>query len=324
MNVVKKGFFISFLVVFVLGFVSVENLRGDDVDDIYTSLVNSAPKYEVEESIVTYQSEGMSIVCTLTVPKSSALHPIILLVHGFGGERHGFPVTGTNDGYHDRFARILAQNGFCVLRPDFRGSGETGGGFELTTFTGQRSDSIAALGFIKTLGAPVNHTKIGMAGHSQGGLVTAITSAADKRIKSACILAGVSHPAHDFEGLLLKEGIRRGIAHAPGTVDMYGIWVEGVHFGDVPLAHEFFTELFSVAPLVDITNYKRPLMYVSTLQDVVVWPQPNVGQSYMKFHEGREKLVHVDSGHNFSYMDGPAKVDETGYWMAAWFIHTLK
>ncbi|MCP4155004.1 MAG: hypothetical protein GY757_45190 [bacterium] len=40
--------------------------------------------------------------------------------------------------------------------------------------------------------------------------------------------------------------------------------------------------------------------------------------------KGDEKLVTVDAGHNFSYMNGKEKVDETGYWMAAWFIQTLK
>jgi pimeloyl-ACP methyl ester carboxylesterase len=324
MFIERKGFIISLLFVFVLGLVWVDALFGDEVEDIYAMIKNAPPMYQVEETVVIYQNMGMSIVCTLTTPKSGKSVPIILLVHGFGGERHGFNVEGTSEGYHDRFARILAENGFCVLRPDFRGSGETGGGFELTTFTGQQSDSIAALDFIETLDDPVNPNKIGMAGHSQGGLVTAITSAVDKRIKSACILAGVSHPAHDFEDILLKEGIRRGIAHPPGTVDTYGLWVEDVYLGDVQLAHEFFAELFSVSPLVEITKFTRPLMYVSTLQDVVVWPQPHVGLSYMKFHEGDEKIVFVDSGHNFSYMDGPEKVDETGCWMAAWFIHTLK
>jgi len=324
MCVQRKGVTIPRVLVVILFLLVAGSLLADEVDNLFQVIKNTPPRFLTEETTVTYQSMGMTIVCTLTVPKRSPSCPIILLVHGFGGERHGFPVEGTNDGYHDRFARILAENGFCVLRPDFRGSGETGGGFELTTFTGQRADSIAALDFIETLDDPVDATRIGMAGHSQGGLVTAITAAVDNRVRSACILAGVSHPAHDFEGILLKEGIRRGIAHPPGTVDTYGLWVENVYLGDVSLAHEFFAELFSVSPLVEITRYKRPLMYVSTLQDVVVWPQPHVGMSYMQFHEGDEKLVFVDSDHNFSYFVGPEKVDETGYWLAAWFIHTLK
>ena len=324
MVVERKGFVICFLFVLVLGLICVNTLSGDEVDDIYAMIKNAPPKYQWEETVVTYQNMGMSIVCTLTTPICRKSLPIILLAHGFGGERHGWLVAGTNEGYYDRFARIFAENGLCTLRIDFRGSGETGGGFELTTFSGQKSDALAALDFIETLDDPVDPKKIGMLGHSQGGLVTAITSPADKRIKSACILAGVANPSHDYVAFLLREGVKKGLSYPPGTVDTYGIWLEGVYITDVPLVHEFFEELFSVAPLVEISKFERPLMYISTLQDVVVWPQPQVGMSYMKHHEGEEKLVLLDADHNLSYMEGPEKVDEAACWIAAWFIHTLK
>jgi pimeloyl-ACP methyl ester carboxylesterase len=324
MYIEKRGFILYFLLVLVFGLVCVNTLSGDEVDDIYAMIKNAPPKYQWEEKIVTYQNMGMTIVCTLTTPKDRKSFPIILLAHGFGGERHGWLVAGTDEGYYDRFARIFAENGLCTLRIDFRGSGETGGGFELNTFSNQKSDAIAALDFIETLDDPVNSKKIGMLGHSQGGLVTAITSAADNRIKSACILAGVANPSHDYVAILLREGVKKGLSLPPGTVDIYGLWLEGVFVTEVPLVHEFFEELFSIAPLVEISRFERPLMYISTLQDVVVWPQPQVGMSYMKHHEGEEKLVLVDAGPNLSYMLGPEKVDEAACWIAAWFIHTLK
>lgn len=310
--------------VFLAGTLFTGFVYGDGADSVYWKIRRESPKFEVEEQTVMYQSGGMNIICTLTTPKTSRSRPIILLLHGFGGERHGFPVKNTTYGYHDRFAQILAEQGFCVLRPDFRGSGETGGGFQLTTVTGQKADTLAALDFIATLPDPVNPNIIGLAGHSQGGWVAAISAVGEKRIKSMVLLAAVSHPAHDFEGFMKKDGIKKGIATPWDQSITLPLYVEDVYIGDFTLKGQFFVELFRVSPLVAIRDYKNPLMYVSPANDIIVWPQPHVGQVFLDYHDGVEKLVTVNSDHNFDYGVGTAVVDETGYWMAAWFMETLK
>lgn len=324
MDFKKKGVLFTLLMVFTLASLVASNAPSDDYDKILEKIRKEGPQYQYEEQVVNFRHMDMNIVCTLTTPKANRSRPIILLVHGFLGERHGAPLAGTEEGYHDRFAKVLAMHGFCVLRPDFRGSGESDGTFDITTFTGQRSDSIAALDFIETLPDPVNPDVIGMAGHSQGGLVTAITAVADDRVKSVALLAATAHPAHDFENLLLPSGMWKGISAPPGTVMTFPVYVNGVYLMDTNLSREFIAECFSVSPLAAMALYEGPMMYVAPLKDVVVWPQPRVGVAFMEAHTGLEQLTTVDSGHNFSYMDGPQYAEEVAQMMAAWFILTLK
>lgn len=84
------------------------------------------------------------------------------------------------------------------------------------------------------------------------------------------------------------------------------------------------SELKMVMPSGRYPRLPGPMIYASMLMDDIVWPQPNVGQAYMNFHDGEEQLVMVDAGHNFSYYEGPEKIDETIDWTIAWFIQTLR
>lgn len=298
--------------------------QGPDVEAIYKSIRYAAPLYQWDESIVTFENEGMNLVCTLTVPKVNQERPVILVLHGFGGDRQGVPIAGTTERFWDPLARALAGQGFCCLRVDFRGSGESDGTFDITTFSGQYSDAIAALDFIKTLDKPVNPNKIGLVGHSQGGLVASLVAAADKRIDSTALWSAVGLPAHEYEGFLLKEGIKAGLALPDGGIITLGLYLEGAYLGDVTLSKQFFQELFTTDPLTAIHSYKKPLMYISPTQDVVVWPQPLVGQTFMNYHDGDEKLVTLDADHNLSFYLGPDRIEDAAYWTTAWFIKTLK
>jgi pimeloyl-ACP methyl ester carboxylesterase len=271
----------------------------------------SAEKYQWQAVDLSFQNQGMNIVCTLTTPNIKRSRPIVLILHGYGGERTGFPVEGTGEGYFERFARILAERGYCSLRIDFRGSGESDGGYEVTTFEGQVSDAMAAIDFIQGLPDPVDPTKIAVVGHSQGGAITSLLSARDKRVDTAVLWGAVSAPAHDYEGLITKDGMKQGLALADGEFIALPLYVDGVDIGlTMSMSKQFFVDLFSVDPLVAIKDYKGPLLYVAGLGDIIVWPQPIVGQNFMNAHEGEELLVSIDMGHNFNHFIGPGKLDE--------------
>jgi pimeloyl-ACP methyl ester carboxylesterase len=306
-----------------LGLEGKNHNNGPDVEEIYQSIRNGAPLYQWDESIVEFPHEGMNLTCTLTVPIVNHPCPIILVLHGFGGDRKGVPITGTNEQFWDPLARILAEHGFCCLRLDFHGVGDSEGTYEKTTFTGQVSDAIASLNFIKTLNNPVNPYKIGLVGHSQGGLVASLVAADDRRIDSTVLWSAVGLPAHDYEGFLLKQGIKSGLALPDGGITTLGLYLDGVYLGDITLCKQFFVELFTIDPMVAIRSYKKPLMYISPTQDVVVWPQPLVGQTFMNYHPGTEKLVTLDACHNFSFYLGPDRIEDAAYWTTAWFIKTL-
>jgi len=313
------------IVVLMLGFSSlIRAEEDDDVTGIYNQIRAQGAKYQVEESIHYITNFGMTMKCTLAVPKTNTSRPIILILHGFGGDRNGFPITGTGERFFERTARILAEQGFCSFRVDFRGCGENAGDYSVTTFSGQVSDAKVALNYIETLADPVDPRRIGLLGHSQGGLVSTLTAASDERIDSLMLWAAVNNPAHDYEGLFKKSGFKKGLAMPNGTSDIFPLYVDDVKVLDYPIRKEFFVEIFNTNPLLAISTFKKPMMYIAALQDVIVWPQPLVGQTYLLYHEGYEKLVSVDASHNYNFDIGPDVMDEVIYWTAAWYIKTLQ
>jgi hypothetical protein len=65
-------------------------------------------------------------------------------------------------------------------------------------------------------------------------------------------------------------------------------------------------------------------MLVVGSNDVIVWPQPSKGKTYLNYHKGTEYLVTLNADHAFDYWAGPEKLDDAIYWGIAWFIKTLK
>jgi len=319
----RKNLILSLIAIFVFTSNLIGSHNQGNLDQIYQNLLNSGSVYEWEAKTISFQNKGMNIVGILTVPKVAKPCPIILILHGFGGDKYGFPVAGTGEGYFDRLARKLAEQGFCSLRIDFRGSGQSDGTFDVTSFTGQHSDAIAALDFIKTLKNTVKISKIGVLGHSQGGLVASMTAASDKRVDSLVLWAATGYPPHDFEGLFEKSGIKQGMALPDGGSAVFPLYIDGVYILSLPIGKQFFVDLFNEDPLVAVSKFKNPMMYVSPLQDAIVWPQPNVGNAFLTHHEGYEKLVTVDADHNYNYLVGPEQLDITINWTIAWFIQTL-
>lgn len=322
MSLLKK----SLILVVFIGLVVPWWGFGDEVDAAYMQIRNAGPKYAVDVKEVNFQNEGMRVNCTLRTPRLAKSYPIVITLNGFGGYKDEANIPGTDEGILSRTARILAEQGFCVLQVEFRGQPDSDGDYGMTSFSSQVSDVLAAVNYIQKLKDPVKRDSIGLIGFSQGGLVGSIAASQDPRISSIVMWSAPAFPPHDYEGLITKDGIRQGLALAEGETAMFPIYVEGTYYWDVQLGRQFFIDLFTVTPLPNLKNYGGNMMYIAGLNDVIVWPQPQVGHTWLKFHDGKEKLVELDADHAFDFWDGPVpeKLDDAIYWSVAWFMKTLK
>ena len=109
--------------------------------------------------------------------KAGKKTPLLVLCHGFGGNKEGK--------IFDCLADSLNKKGIAVLRFDFNGHGKSEGKFEEMTVPNEIEDAKCILRYASSLPWV---GKIAMGGHSQGGVVTAMTSGqlakeANKEIK---------------------------------------------------------------------------------------------------------------------------------------------
>jgi len=274
-----------------------------------------AAGFTAMETEVSFYSNGQLVKGILTEPgEMSALRPVVLIFHGFTGQKNEMDVTGTDEALFEMTARQFAENGIASLRIDFIGSGESEGKWEDTTFSSQIDDAIEAINFLQSI-PRVDTNKIAVLGLSQGGLVAACTASRDSRVKSAILWSPVAVPAFTYSNLLGADVVTQSLE----LKDDEMIEATLPWGSTTKLKKPFYQELFLTDPVAEIAGYNGPLMVTVGLNDTTVTPQPQAGMLFIRYHDGPEKLVQLDADHMLGIFEGPENlqvaIDEALNWL---------
>jgi len=155
--------------------------------------------YHTQEVKFTNQKAGIELAGTLTMPEGKGPFPAVVLVTGSGPQNRNEEVMG-----HKPFlviADYLSRNGIAVLRFDDRGVGQSQGNISRATTFDFADDAEAAFTFLlkQTL---INKNHVGLAGHSEGGIITPIVAARNRDVNFIILLAGTGI---DGEQLLIAQ-----------------------------------------------------------------------------------------------------------------------
>jgi pimeloyl-ACP methyl ester carboxylesterase len=141
----------------------------------------------ISEEVKIPNSDGsITLSGTLTLPDSVGVYPAVILIAGSGPNDRDETIFG-----HKPFMVIsdhLTRNGFAVLRYDKRGVGKSTGNFDLATLQDFTDDAILAVNYLKQR-KEINHRKIGLLGHSEGGIVAPMVASIEKDIHFLVLLA---------------------------------------------------------------------------------------------------------------------------------------
>lgn len=276
----------------------------DDAPEASEAELHGGQRDRIVVRDISFENEGGTVVGTLTIPAGRRHRvPTVLLLHGFTGTRSELPILGTDDFMFVRAARVFAEAGIASLAIDFRGSGDSDGTFDETTFSGQISDALAAMDYLDRRQF-VDDRRIGMLGFSQGGLVAAAVAAEDRRVRSLAMWSPVANSVDTYKTLLGEDNVLAGLEQETTHIVL--------PFGtEIDLNRPFFEDLYNVDPIAEISHYRGPLQVVVGLRDTLVTPQPYYGELYLTYHEGREELVTVDADHIFDVLTdaGPEVLD---------------
>ena len=103
----------------------------------------------MKETDLSFFVKGKKVVGTLSLPDSDTKAPVVLLIHGFTGNRHESVSKSAPKGKFALLASKLSEVGIASLRIDMRGSGQSAGSLEnITAFT-ELEDAIAACDYLK-------------------------------------------------------------------------------------------------------------------------------------------------------------------------------
>ncbi|PZO10863.1 MAG: alpha/beta hydrolase [Lysobacteraceae bacterium] len=156
--------------------------------------------YESQEVMFDTPNPAVSPVGTLTYPGSGTNFPAVVLVAGTGPHTRDAGMS-----LHKTLlvlADHLTRQGFAVLRYDKRGIGLTGGALHPGSTTDDyAADALAAVRFLK-LQPNINAARIGLVGHSEGGIIAAMVAAeAPEDVAFIVMLAGTGLPGLENQSL---------------------------------------------------------------------------------------------------------------------------
>lgn len=124
---------------------------------------------------------------TLSVPDGKGRFPAVVLISGTGHNTRDEDVWG-----HKVFlvlADALSRRGIAVLRYDKRGVGGSTGNYDAATTVDFTSDAEAAVTWLKTQ-REIDPHRIGVLGHSEGGIIAPAVAAEDKSVGFVVMIAG--------------------------------------------------------------------------------------------------------------------------------------
>jgi len=205
--------------------------------------VKPYPYYE-EEITFRNAKADVTLAGTLTLPKKDSVFPVVILISGSGPQNRNEELLG-----HKPFLILsdyLTRNGIAVLRYDDRGTSASTGDFKTATSVDFASDVEAGIAYLKTR-KEINQKKIGLMGHSEGGIIAPMVASHSKDISFIVLLAGTGIPG---DQLLLLQQELIGKATGLGEADLKK--AKNINLG----AYDLVVKSKSNDQLkIDLTNY---------------------------------------------------------------------
>jgi len=138
-------------------------------------------------SFANAAAPGVTLSGTFSKPSGAGPFPTVVLIAGSGPNTRDEAVLG-----HKIFlviADALNRRGIAVLRYDKRGIGGSTGNYAAATSADFISDAEAAVTYLKTR-QEVDTRRLGLLGHSEGGLIAPAVAAADPSVSFVVLMAG--------------------------------------------------------------------------------------------------------------------------------------
>ena len=183
--------------------------------------------YHVEEVSFENKRDSVVLAGTLTLPDVDGTYPAVILISGSGPQNRNEEVFG-----HKPFlvlADHLTKNGIAVLRFDDRGTAESTGDFASATSRDFAEDVASGLRYLQGR-KEINKKKIGLMGHSEGGIIAPMVAANSKGVSFIVLLAGTGIRGDQL--LMMQQELL--------------LRVNGIGEDDILLAQEFIRGLYDI------------------------------------------------------------------------------
>ena len=209
--------------------------------------------------------------------------PMVILCHGFGGRKDG-PMF-------ELIADTLQANGIASIRFDFNGHGESEGEFKDMTVPNEIEDAKKVVEYVRDLRYV---SDLAIVGHSQGGVVAAMTAGQ--------LSEELGEPAFRAVVLMAPAAVLREDAIRGNTMGkMYDPFDPGEYvelYGGLKLGGNYIRTAFSLPIYETAAKYQGPALIVHGNADRVV--PYTYGERFHQIWPGSEFVLQEYFDHGFS------------------------
>ena len=175
--------------------------RAATATDIARRPQDPRPPYPYRTEDVTVPSvDGVRLACTALTPDGPGPFPAVVLVTGSGPQDRDETILG-----HHPFlviADYLGRHGIASLRCDDRGFARSTGTFGTATSADFAADAEAEVHFLQRIPS-IAPNRVGIIGHSEGGLIGPMVAARSRDVAFLVLLAGPGIPGDSLSLLQL-------------------------------------------------------------------------------------------------------------------------
>jgi len=170
------------------------------------------------EDVVVRTDGGLRLNGTLTLPRDrpSGGLPAVVTITGSGPEDRD-EYSGLIAGYRPfrELADTLGRRGIAVLRLDDRGVNGSDGGTNQATSEDFANDIRAGVAYLRTR-PEIDGRRVGLVGHSEGGIIAPMIAATDSSIHAIVIMAGMASTGREI-AMGQNRYVIDSVAHVTGA-----------------------------------------------------------------------------------------------------------
>jgi pimeloyl-ACP methyl ester carboxylesterase len=291
--------------------------------------------YSAEDVLVTTPA-GLRLRGTLTLPRRvSGPVPAIVTITGSGPEDRD-EQSSAIPGYRPfrQIADTLGRRGIAVLRLDDRGVGGSDRGPATVTSADFADDIRAAVAYLRTR-PEIDGARIGLVGHSEGGVIAPMVAESDPKIRAIVLMAG-SASTGDVILSSQQHFAVDTVAHLTGPVRDSALATYRRNTDSVVKTTPWLKWFVEYDPSATARRVKTPVLILQGENDHQV-PLPEASKLAAAFRSGGNRDVTVrtfpntshffvtDSGPGFPYEKMPSlsvRPDVLGA-IADWLVKKL-
>jgi len=300
---------------------------------------NPARPYPYRDQEVTFENrvQSVTLAATLTIPQGDGPFPAVLLITGSGPQDRDETLLG-----HKPFlvlADYLTRHGIAVLRADDRGTGKSTGVFGNATTADFATDVEAGFSYLKTR-TEVDPHKIGLVGHSEGGVIAPMVAARNKDVAYIVMMAGTGvsgdqvlvaqgeaielangkDPAEAAKDAAKKKEMI-ALVETEKDPDNLEKELKEKMTGDIPepqigtaiqqLTSPWFRYFMTYDPAIALRKVTCPVLAINGSLDKQVLPKQNLPAIRQALQESGNKHVEIDELPGLNHLFQTAKTGST-------------